>query len=233
MLAPSSQPLRTGGIVSRTVDRIAALGGVLYIVFAVIGFAIASSFLGDFEAAPATLVAHLESHRPSPLFWFGVGLESLGLLLFVLFGVYLAAVIARESRPAWLAYAAGGLAVLAVTAKVASIALALEAYLHPARLGAQVVAGLMGANDVASGVTQAADGVFMLLAGCAMLTAQRVPRWLAWGGLAAGLATIVAGAGVDAAQGVGLLWFAAIGWWLLRRREPAPAVATRSAYATA
>ena len=208
----------------RLTDRIAALGGVLYVVFAVIGFGIVSSFMGDFEASPSDLVARFEAHRPTGSYWAGLGLEFLGLAMLILFGIRLAHSL--RQRDSWLPFAAGGFLVLSASVKVGSIAAALAAYLHPARLGPQVVAGLIETDDVADGLTMGALGVFMLLIGWTMLSAATAPRWLGWSALVAGIGTMASGAGFDPGQFLGLAWFIATGVWLLRRRTtttvPAP-----------
>lgn len=214
---------------SRLTDRIAALGGVLYVVFVVVGFGIVSSFMGDFEAAPSDLVARFEAHRPTASYWAGFGLELLGLTMLVLFGVRLAHSL--RQRDSWLPFAAGGFVVLAASVKVASIAAALAAYLHPARLGPQVVAGLIGTDDVADGLTMGALGVFMLLIGWTVLSTAAAPRWLGWSALVAGIGTMASGAGFDPGQFLGLAWFVATGVWLLRRRATATVPAASASFA--
>jgi hypothetical protein len=204
----------------RTADRILAFGGVCYIVLAVVGFSIDSPYLGDFESAPATMLQHLEAHPPTAMFWLGLTLELLGLLALVLFAARITAALAPAG---WWSWATGWCALLAVAIKVTSIAGALEAYLRPARLGPQVVAGLMGFDDVADSAMQGTLAVSMVVAGLAMFRMATVPRWLASAGIVAGAATLAAAVGIDIAQIGGLLWFIAAGWWLLRRAEPSPA----------
>jgi hypothetical protein len=198
---------------STATDRIAAVGGVLYVVFVVVGFGIDSAYLGDFEAAPARLQHQLETHPPTAAFWLGLGLEFLGLGLFLVFATRVTAALARAGWWSWLA---GGCALLAAAVKVASIAGALEAYLQPSRLGPQVVAGLLGFDDVADSLTQGAVAVFMLVAAIAMFAVPAAPHWLGWGGLLAFAGTLAAACGLDQGQILGLLWFVVMAWWLLR-----------------
>jgi hypothetical protein len=192
------------------------LGGVLYVVLVVIGFGIASSFMGDFEARPADMLARFESHRPSAMFWTGVGLELLGLLLLLAFGVRIAVAVYRRGGELWLPVAAGALIALTAAVKVGSIGLALEAYLRPQRLGAQVVAGLIGSDDVIDSLTTGALATFMLVLGVAALASVASARWLGWSAVAAGVGTMAAAAGFDPGQLLGLAWFVAAAWWLTR-----------------
>jgi hypothetical protein len=81
-----------------------------------------------------------------------------------------------------------------------------------------VVAALIGTNDVASDLALVTDGVFVFVAGIAILAAIGLPRWLGWTALIAGVALVTGATGNNIGQLAALIWFIACGVWMLRHQ---------------
>ena len=207
---------------SRTLDRIADAGGLLYVVLAGVGFGVfVAPALPDPTAAPAAVLRQLRGHPVGATFWTGVGLESAGLLLLLLFAVRLAGRIRRAGPEGWQPTALVALAATALAVKLASFAPVLAA-LHAGRYDASTVAAMFASNDVSDYVSSAVDAVVVLLAGIAALTVRALPRWLAAGAVIAGAAVLV-GLAVpglfDSLQLLLFVWLVVTSGWLLLRGD--------------
>jgi len=213
---------------SRTLDRVADAGGLLYVVLAGVGFGVfAAPALPDLAAAPGVVLRQLRDHPVGATFWTGIGLESAGLVLLLLFAVRLADRIHRAGPGGWQPVAVVALAATALAVKLASFAPVFAA-LHAGRYDASTVAALFGTNDMSDYVSSAVDGVVVLLAGLAAWPVRALPRWLAAGAVVAGLAVLVGIAipGLfDSLQLLLFLWLVVTSGWLLLRggRSAAPA----------
>jgi Domain of unknown function (DUF4386) len=205
--------------VTKLLDRIADAGGILYVLLAFGGFAflVAPHLPGSLDS-PEAVLAHLQAHPPTTVFWAGIWLEAAGLALLVLLAARIASRLRSAQPEWWLPSAAVGLAVAAFSVKVGSFAPGLSA-LETDRLDAQSVTALLSANEGAVGVSGAIDGTFVLLLGLGGLAVGGLPRWLS-------ALTVVAGAGqllsvaVPALGSLSLLFFVwalvASGWLLIR-----------------
>lgn len=227
-------------MLTRTLDRLAALSGALYFVLVLFGFGLAVSSTGGWAdtSDPVGAARHLLANRPTGLTWIGLGMESTGLVLLLVFGAYLAAQIrGREPASGWMGLSVLGLAAASVAVKLGSLAPALAAVLHPDRYEPSVIAALIDVNDIAFVVTMGIDGALVLVAGAALLRYDLVARWVSIAGVAAGAAGIasVALAAADGPLSLPMmLWLPLAGVALLRRhrREHTP-VAPGSAYEAA
>lgn len=224
---------------SRTLDRIADAGGPLYVVLAGVGYGVfVAPALPDPGAAPAAMLRQLRDHPVGTTFWSGVGLESAGLLLLLLFTIRIAGRIRGADPSGWQPMAIAALAATALAVKVASFAPVLAA-VHVGRYDASTVAALFGTNDMADYVSSAVDAVVVLLAGLAAWPARALPRWLAGGAVVAGAAVLL-GLAVpglfDSLQLLMFLWLVVTSGWLLLRggrsgapsAQPTPAASTEA-----
>jgi len=205
----------------RFTDTLAALGGVGYVVLAIGGFTLtAATSFPDTSKSLDQQYAHILANPPGLGFWAGVVIESVGMILLVVFAVHFAAVLTRRSQSWWLPAAGAGLAVVSVAVKVASLAPALEALRHADELGQGPTTALIGINDVASNVTWAADPAWLLVTALAIASAPGLPRWLGVATLLAAVGAGSAAAGIEAGQLPLFVWLLLAGVWALRTRIP-------------
>jgi hypothetical protein len=212
-------------MITRTLDRLAALSGALYFVLVLLGFGLAVSSTGGWPDTgdPAGATRHLLANRPTALTWVGLGMESVGLVLLLIFGAYLAAQIRRREPVAgWMGLSVLGLATASVAVKLGSLAPALAAVLHPDRYEPSVIAALIDVNDMAFVITMGLDGALVLIAGAALLRYALVARWVGTVGVAAGAAGI-ASVGLAATDGPlalpMMVWLPLAGVAMLRRNR--------------
>jgi hypothetical protein len=161
----------------RTLDTMAALGGVLYPLLVVSGLLLMGPALPpDFQAAPAQVADALAAHPPDALTAVGASLEFVGLAMLLLFAYRLTAWIGND----WTSRAAAALAAVGVTVKIASFAPAIVALWTSDALSPEMKATLFRLNDASVPVSAAAILCFTLLAGVLIIASARLPRWLGW-----------------------------------------------------
>ena len=174
----------------RGIDRVAALSGALYFLLVLFGFALAERTIGGWPdtSDPAGAAHHLLLHRPTALTWVAMGMETVGLVLLLVFSAYVAGRIRqREGATGWMAPAVLALGAATIAVKLGSLAPAMVAIVHPDRYADSVVAALIDVNDMAFVVTMGVDGVLVLVAAGALLRYDLAPHWLAAAGVIAGL----------------------------------------------
>lgn len=210
---------------SKTLDRVADAGGILYFVLIAVGFIfLASPYLPESLESPDAVVAHLEANPPGTDLWVGLWLEGAGLAALVLLAARIAGRIRAAEPDGWLPSAAVGLAVAAFTVKVASFAPAMVA-LHVDRYDAGTVTALLAVNDAAYDLSWALDGAFAVLLGLGTLAVRALPTWLGGLTVAAGFAVLI---GLAVPPTFDLLQFVFLGWvltvsgWLLARGRRVP-----------
>ena len=207
---------------SKTLDRIADAGGILYFVLIAVGFIVlASPHLPESLDSPDAVVAHLQAHPPTTALWAGLWLEGAGLAALVLMVCRIAGRIRVVQPASWVASAAVGFAVAAFTVKVASFGPAIAA-LDVERYDAQTVTALLSINDASYNLSWAIDGGALLLLGLGALATRALPGWL--GGLTVVAAvTVVFSLAVpatfDLLQFVFLIWVLVTSGWLLARGQ--------------
>jgi hypothetical protein len=218
-------------MITRTLDRLAALSGGLYFVLVLLGFQIAVSTTGGWPdtSTPGAAAQHLLANRPTTATWVALGSETTGLVFLLVFGAYLGGQIRRrETATGWMGFCVLGLASATVAVKLGSLAGPLVAMLHPDRYDPSVVAMLFDVNDLAFVITMGLDGVLVLVAAAALLRYDLVARSIAVTGVIAGCLGI-ASVAVAAADGPlpipMMVWLPCAGVALLwRGRIDAPQV---------
>lgn len=222
---------------SKILDRLADSGGILFLLLVGVGYA---AFVAPFSPetldVPADVVVFLDAHPLDSRFWIGMVMESVGLLMLVLFATRTAGRIRAASGPeSWTPSAVVALAALSAAVKLGSFAPALVARLHTDRYDAGTVTALFDLNDAAYDLSWGLDGVFVLLLGLAALAARVMPKWLSLWAVAAGLAIevgLLVPALFDTLQPLFLVWLLVSGVWALRH-GPRPDGQVRSDVALA
>jgi hypothetical protein len=189
--------------------RWAALGGIAYVVFFVVGFLVGHAGQPDTSSAPAKLIHYYSSssHRSKAgLGWF---LIILGVFFFLWFLAALRQAVRRLVGDGLLTAATtiGGAVYAAMTLAAFSIDTAIktmsdDTYHHT------VYPGLIHAADDIAYALHSGGGVgaavMMIAASLAALGSPSVPRWFAWLGVIAGISAIVSFAFVP--------WFVIVVW---------------------
>lgn len=119
------------------------------------------------DASSQQVFEFIQSHPLNSVAWLGIALESLGLVLLIVFAARLAGRL-RMGDQDWASGAVLALAVTTVATKFASFSPAFVAQLHPDRYGAAVVSGLVDANSLAYNGTLGLDAAFVGVTGLAI-----------------------------------------------------------------
>ncbi len=175
-----------------TLERIGAASGAICVSAVLVGNGMALAGQSGATDGPR-LLADLTA-EPSAVNSVGLGLELFGWAALMVFVSYLYRVLRRAEGPdAWLAPVAFGSGVLMASIKLGSVAPLTAAWYRRDDLtvgNAQTLNDLAGALFVVSGW---ATGLLVAMAGGSALASRVLPRWLAWFGMASGVATLVAG----------------------------------------
>ena len=209
-------------------QRLALASGAMYVVAILTGNGLAEGGESSGDDAAAVL-AELQRDL-SPVQAFGLTLEILGFVLFVVFVGALYRTLRRaEASDGWLAVTALGAGLVSVAGKIASIGPAMVARQRADDLSpelARALEDINGAGFVISGYTL---GIFLAAAALGSLVTRLLPRWLAATGVVVGVLTIAAGtAGILDPAGyvpipflLGLAWILAVSVVLAVRARPA------------
>ena len=205
-------------------ERLAAASGAGFVAAAIIGNAMETSGIRG------TLLDHLRAGR-SPVQATGLVLELVGFALSLVFLGYLYRVQREAEAPGgWAASAAFGAGLVATAIKLGSASAVVAAYYRADALSPELARTLDDLNGGAFVVSGFAYGLFVALAAGSALGSRGLPRWLAIGGLVAGVLATAAGvAGVlDPAGFVAvpfmlcLVWILVTGIVLTVRRPELP-----------
>ena len=179
---------------SRLLDRIAAAGGILFVPLVGLGYGMfISSYVPESLETPQAVADFFATHPVDAGFWVGVAMESVGMLLLLLFAMRLLGRIrAAQAADGWLAQAASAALVIALSVKYSSFAPALAGQLHHERYDAGTVAALMDINEAAYTLSWVGIGAFILLTGMGGLVTAALPQWLCVGALVTGGALVIA-----------------------------------------
>jgi hypothetical protein len=190
----------------RSLERLAAAGGLLGVALSLGGFAVigAAGFAAQPGATTQDIARHLEEGSAGVAVT-GIYIDTLGSLFFILFIARLWATLRQaEGQPAWLSVAAFGSGILMVVAglgdKIAYYGIVIAA---DSDLGAESVAPLYYIVAASFLLFQTFGGLFLLTTGTAILRTGALVRWLGWTAVVVGGAAIVLGA----VPGPGLLVF--------------------------
>jgi hypothetical protein len=209
-----------------TSRRAGALTGVLAIVLAFVGDAVATGGSStDVHSSDAAILAALA--KPHGAAWhLGIGLALLGFAGLMVFAAYLASELREEG---WLANATLGSGVLFVAIKLTSVVPVWEATWRAPHIDAAAARTLMDLGDFAFAVGLLPFALLVGFAGLGSLRTRLLPRGMAIAGVViAVLGIVTVPAGVDGPGGLawllGLLWLAVTSVLLARRPATAPAV---------
>lgn len=196
-------------------DRMLAAAGALYVVAMVAGNELTQggSDIGDGTAALAAL-----QHGRSTAQSVGAVLGPLSIVALLVFLAHLYRVLRAAERPAARAATAALGAGLVMTAvDVASAMPSVAAVLGRDGLTPSLLRTLHSLNDAGFVISGYLYGIFVALAAASAFNSRVLPRWLAGGGLAAGVLAILAGlAGiVDPGGYVPVPFLLCLGWVLL------------------
>jgi hypothetical protein len=176
--------------------RWAALGGVAYVVLFVVGFIVGSAGQPKLSAAPAKVIHYYSSGSHRDRAGFGWFLIILGVFFFLWFLAALRQAVRRLVGDGLLTAATtiGGVVYAAMTVAAFSVNASIkmmssDTYHHT------VYPGLITAADEVSYGLHSGGGVgaaVMMIGGSlAGLASPRVPKWLVWLGVIAGISAIV------------------------------------------
>src|SRR5215210_6281485 len=164
--------------------RIAAAGGILYVVLTLLG----NDVLGTSSGAPgitatgAKLGAYVRTHPPTALSWAALYIELLGILAFVFFLGSLWSVLRRaEGEHGPFSAIAFGAGLVSVGVKIASFPAAIAAFYRGQEgMDSQLAAALLDMNGVSFVLTWAIDAALLAATAVVVLSTGALPRWLGW-----------------------------------------------------
>jgi hypothetical protein len=176
--------------------RWSGLGGIAYVVLFVVGTAVAHGGAPDTGGPPAKIIHYFSSGSHRDKVALGCFLGMLGVFFFLWFLAALRQAVRRlagDGILGMLVTIGGGvyaaLTLVAFAVDVAVKTMSDDTYHH------QVYPGLIHAADDAWYVLHSTGGVgaaaMMIAASLACLASSKVPRWLAWLGVVAGITAIV------------------------------------------
>src|SRR5215213_9178604 len=217
---------------NRVWTRIAAAGGIFYVVLTALG----NDVLGsggegpDMTASRSQIGAYVSTHPPTALSWAALYIELFGILAFVFFLGTLWTVLRRaEGERGPFSAIAFGAGLVSVGVKIASFPAAIAAlYRAQEGMDSQLAAALLDMNGVSFVLTWAIDAVLLAATAVVVLRSGALPRWLGWSAAVLSPALLI---GVALATSFGFvpyvlttLWIVATSIVLIRRAgEPSSA----------
>lgn len=209
------------------IRRLCALGGLVYVVLAILGNDVISGAANapDWTAPPSEIARWLREHPPTTAWYVGGFVEMLGLFAFIVFVAALWTVLREaEGNDSPLPAIALGAGLISAAIKIGSAPPLLEAMTRSKHIDPQLGAALVDMNGFAFTLTFAVDGLLLLAVGVVALRTNVLPRWLAWTAVVLFplllLTTAAAPHVPPFAFLLSLLWFAVTGIVLARRRDP-------------
>ena len=207
-------------------NRIAGIGGILWIVLVLVGFGAIVGFsplITDSKAEVADYFAGANWRRV----YLGEYLEVLGFLLFVIFVARLRAILrAAEGSSDWLATLAFGGALVHVALSLAGIAplIALSYRADHGSLGEDLYVALNDTRVALYWMSLLVAPVFLLPLGLLIARTDVFPRWLGWLAIGLGVALLIGlllpTSGIpDVASMLMLLWALVVGVLLVVRAD--------------
>ena len=173
-------------------ERLAAASGAIYVLAILIGNGLAEGGESGGDDAAAVL-AELQRGL-TPVQAFGLTLEILGFLLFLVFlGALYRTLRRAEASDGWLAVTALGAGLVTVAVKVGSIGPGMAARLRAQDLSPELARSLEDIGDASFVISGYTMGIFLAAAALATLVNRVVPRWLASTGVVVGVLTVAAG----------------------------------------
>ncbi len=163
--------------------RIAAAGGIFYVVLTLLGNDVLGSS-GDAPGITATgaqIGAYVRTHPPTALSWAALYIELLGILAFVFFLGSLWSVLRRAGEHGPFSAIAFGAGLVSVGVKIASLPAAIAAFYRAQEgMDPQLAAALLDMNGVSFVLTWAIDAVLLAATAVVILRTGALPRWLGW-----------------------------------------------------
>ena len=209
--------------------RIAAAGGIFYVVLTLLGNDVLGSGGGpDMTATRSQIGAYVRTHPPTALSWAALYIELLGILAFVFFLGTLWTVLRRaEGERSPFSAIAFGAGLVSVGVKIASFPAAIAAFYRAQEgIGSQLAAALLDMNGVSFVLTWAIDAVLLAATAVVVLRTGALPRWI---GLSAAVLSPALLVGVAFATSFGFfpyvlttLWIVATSIVLIRRAGEPP-----------
>jgi hypothetical protein len=167
----------------RSINRLAALSGVLSVVLSFGGFMLIAS--GGFAAQPGAAldeIASVVEREASAQVFIGLYLDMFGSLAFVVFVARVWRTLRLAERdPAWVSIWALGAGLLAVGASFIDKALFFAIFTRAGRgLEPGVAAALFDAAGAAFALFGMFAGLFLAAVAIVVLRSNVLPRWLGW-----------------------------------------------------
>src|SRR5215203_211654 len=205
--------------------RIAAAGGIFFVVLTVLGNDVLGSGgeVPGMTATGAQIGAYLRTHPPTAQTWAALYIELLGILAFVFFLGSLWGVLRRaEGEHGPFSAIAFGAGLVSVGVKIASFPAVIAAFYRGQEgLDSQLVAALLDMNGASFVLTWTIDAVLLAATAVVVLRTGALPRWLGWSAAVLSPALLV---GVAFATSFGFvphvlttLWIVATSIVLIRR----------------
>jgi hypothetical protein len=167
----------------RSIDRLAALSGVLSVALSFGGFTLIAS--GSFAVQPGAAldeIASIVAREPSAQVFIGLYLDMFGSLAFIVFVARVWRTLrSAEPHPAWISAWAFGAGLLAVAASFVDKALFFAIFSRAGRgLDPGVAAALFDAASAGFALFSMFAGLFLAGVAIVVLRSSVLPRWLGW-----------------------------------------------------
>ena len=207
---------------TRTIGRLGAGAGLVYVVLVFVGEGLAGTGDSPSPGAPAVDFARwLGDHGPTTSGYAGAFISLVGLLAFVVFSAALYDVLRRSEREAtFLPATVLGAGLVSVAIKLGSAPPLLAAFSLRHDIDPQLAKALVEINDYTFLLTWAVDAVMLAAVATSALRTGALPRWLAISAavIAPVLLASVAGGNQATPFGflLGFVWFVAASVVLLR-----------------
>jgi hypothetical protein len=201
---------------NRIWTRIAAAGGISYVVLTALG----NDVLGsggegpDMTATRSQIGAYVSTHPPTALSWAALYIELLGILAFVFFLGCLWSVLRRaEGEHGPFSAIAFGAGLVSVGVKIASFPAAIAAFYRGQEgMDSHLAAALLDMNEVSFVLTWAIDAALLAATAVVVLRTGVLPRWLGWSAAALSPALLV---GVAFATSFGFIPYVLTTLWIV------------------
>jgi len=215
--------------VSRTASRVAALGGLVYVVLSLLG----NDALGGSKGiptqtdSPSAFGRYFGLHPVTTGRYVAFEIEVLGLVCFIGFAAALWRSLARADEDGVLAGTAFGAALAAIIVKLVSGLPVFAAVYRSKTIDSSTATALIDIGNWAFALTWVLNGVMLAAVAAIALRSDVLPRWLAWGAAILPVPLLATAAVSTKAPPIpfllALVWIAATSVVLARRtRELAP-----------
>lgn len=165
---------------STWLKRLGAASGVLYVILLFLKNDGDNS--PNFHASQQEILAWAKSVQISPAFWIGPYTALLGLLLFMVFVIYLSSFLRQaEGGWGWLSAVAFGSGMITVAVKLAAFPISAAAAVRANDgFNPQILAILWDMNNISFFITLVTQAFLLAATAIVILGTKALPGWLGW-----------------------------------------------------